>query len=88
MAKYDISNELRQSVETDMENGVKWSHIAEERGVDMGVIRSVHGSKLARQNSRKAERGGTIRYWNGMRLTDGEPSPVKKYHISELENQK
>ncbi|MFP8645230.1 hypothetical protein ACLHWY_27165 [Priestia aryabhattai] len=88
MAKYDISNELRQSVETDMANGIKWSHIAEEHGVDMGVIRSVHGSKLVRENVKKAEKGGTIRYWNGMRLTDGEPSPVKKYYISELENQK
>lgn len=82
MAKYnEISTTLRESIEADMDNGVKWKVIAEEHGVDIGVIRSVN---IYRRKT-EGEKGGVIRYWGNHRLTDGLPSPVTTYHASELE---
>lgn len=85
MAKYEISEALRESIEADMDNGIQWKVIAEEHGVEIGVIRSVHARRRFTQHAEEAIKGGVIRYWGSHRLTDGLPSPVTTYHISELE---
>lgn len=88
MAKYEISNVLRESIEADMDNGIQWKLIAQEHDVEIGVIRSIHSKRKFQQHAEEVQKGGVIRYWGNLRLTDGLPSPVTTYHISELENAK
>ncbi|OHR72168.1 hypothetical protein HMPREF3291_22475 [Bacillus sp. HMSC76G11] len=87
-AKYDISDALRESIEADMERGIQWKQIALEHGIEYGKVQSVGLKRRFRKQGEETTKGGVIRYWNGLRLTDGEPSPVKTYHISELQGGK
>jgi hypothetical protein len=85
MAKYELSEALIESIEADMDNGVQWNQIAEEHGVQIGAIRSVHARRRFKKEKEEVEKGGVERYWFGLRIHDGQPSPVKTYHISELQ---
>ncbi|MCY8233692.1 hypothetical protein [Priestia endophytica] len=81
MAKYTIADSLRGRIEADLDKCMKWNDIAEENAVEIGVVCSVFGTKRVRES----QNGEIVRYWNGMRVTDGKPSPINTYHISELE---
>jgi len=85
MAKYEVSDVLRESIIADIENGVKWSQIAEEHGINYNIVQSVGQKHKRTKAGEEVQKGGKIVYWGDMRLTDGLPSPVTTYHISELE---
>ncbi|MBG9589827.1 hypothetical protein [Cytobacillus firmus] len=84
MAKYELSEAVIESIEADMDNGVQWGQIAQEHGLEIGAIRSVHSRRRFKREAEEVEKGGVERYWFGLRIHDGKPSPVKTYYISEL----
>ncbi|WP_338779535.1 hypothetical protein [Metabacillus sp. FJAT-52054] len=79
--KIDHNEErLNQLIMEYIDKGLKWSDIASRLKVKPCYIRSVFFTK----RKKEVEEGGVIRYWNNHRITDGVPSPVTTYHISEL----
>jgi hypothetical protein len=83
--KIDYNEErLNQSILKDIENGVRWSEIAEKRKVDMRYVSSVFGTYRKEKEAQEDTQGGVIRYWGGHRLTDGKPSPITKYNLNDL----
>lgn len=76
--------ELKVAIVNDIRNGMKWGKVAEKYGVPMSFVQSVY-TKSMNNDSPTKKVGGNGRRWNGWRIHDGEESPVKTYHISELE---
>ncbi|MGG1632346.1 hypothetical protein [Rossellomorea sp. NRS-1567] len=82
--KYAVSDQLKESIIEDIEDGLGWKQIAHRHQVEYNLVQSVGMKERKRIESVENEQGGVIRYWNGHRLNDGKPSPVTTYHISEL----
>ncbi|MYL44396.1 hypothetical protein GLV94_01945 [Virgibacillus halodenitrificans] len=84
--KNKVSDIQKVAIIEAMEEGTKWGQIAEDLGLEYKLVHSVLMKEYNRKKYKEVtEGGGRILYWGGMRLTDGKPSPVKTYHISELE---
>ncbi|WP_077324634.1 hypothetical protein [Virgibacillus siamensis] len=85
----EISEELRFAILVDYEQGTKWRDIAEFHEVDYRIVESVcrkrQFEEREAQERKEGERGTkTIRYFKGERLSDGKPSPIKKYNLKDL----
>lgn len=87
MAKYEVSEALKESIEADIEQGVKWKLIAQEHGIDYAIVSSVGHKRRKRLESEELVKSGIIRYWGSLRLTDGKPSPITTYHITKLQKE-
>ncbi|TCI50310.1 hypothetical protein EVJ24_14980 [Exiguobacterium sp. SH1S21] len=83
--KVDYKKErLNQMILKDIQGGMTWTEVSEKYEVNMNYIRSVYSTYKVQMKTEEVEKGGIVRYWNGQRLTDGKPSPVKTYNINDL----
>lgn len=83
--KREFTDELRSKVLEDIENGDKWTDVAKKYGLDYTDVQSIFHKERVRLEAEQKEKGGQEVWINGSRISDGKPSPVKVFHISELQ---
>ncbi|WP_281659453.1 hypothetical protein [Halobacillus sp. Cin3] len=82
----EFSDEVREAVLVDVHEGkLRWKDIAKEHGLDYRDVQSIGMKERKLQEIRDKEEGHIIPMYKGMRLSDGNPSPVKTFNISDLQ---